>query len=58
MLKNKEKNNLMIVFTSSQVGVGGSCDLEGHPRDFWGVGNVLLLDLRDDYIDACFITNC
>lgn len=58
MQKNKEKSNLRIVFTSSLVGVGGSCDLEGHPSDFWSVGNVLFLDLNGAYMGTCFITSC
>ena len=48
----------MIVFTSSQVEVEGSYDLEEHLKDFWGVGNVLFLALSGTYIDTCFITNC
>ena len=48
----------MIVFTSSQVDVEGSYDLEEHLKDFWGVGNVLFLALSGTYIDTCFITNC
>lgn len=58
MQNNKEKNNLGIVFTSSPAGVGGICDLEGHPRKVWGAGNALFLDLSGGYMGACFITNC
>ena len=57
-MQNKGKNNIVIVFTSSQVEIERSYDLEGHLKDFWGVGNVLFLDLSGTYIDTCFITNC
>ena len=57
-MQNKGKNNHVIVFTSSQVEVEGNYDLERHLKDFWGVGNVLFLDLSGTYIDTCFITNC
>lgn len=47
-----------MALTSSLVGFGGSEDLERHPWDFWGVDNVLLLDLSGAYVGACFIASC